>query len=226
MLSTSPLGGLFGRSPFRPTQEHMIAVEACAAEVLPLFEALREGDGERLLEHHARISDLEHQADQIKNEIRAHLPRGLFMPVDRRDLLDLLHAQDSIADTAQDIADFLTFKQLEIPEVFGDLLLAYVKRSIEAAEQCGRIIRELDELVEMGFRGREAGRVEEMVQELSDIESETDEQGMELTRRLFAEEERLTPATFFLWYEIIRKIGDIADYSEDVGDRLRLLIAR
>jgi uncharacterized protein Yka (UPF0111/DUF47 family) len=48
---------------------------------------------------------------------------------------------------------------------------------------------------------------------------------MELTRRLVAEE-GLRPADFFIWYELLRKIGDVADYAEDVGDRLRLLIAR
>lgn len=226
MLSTSPIADLFGRSPFRPTQEHMKVVEACAAEVLPLFEALVQGDEEKLLSHKSRISKLEHQADQLKNDIRMHLPRGLFMPVDRRDLLDLLHAQDSIADTAQDIAGFLTLTKLEIPGAFGDLLAAYVKRNIDAAHQAAAVISALNDLVETSFRGREVEQVEELVRRLSEIESETDEQGMELARRLFAEEARLSPAAFFLWYEIIQKIGDIADYAEDVGDRLRLLIAR
>jgi uncharacterized protein Yka (UPF0111/DUF47 family) len=29
-----------------------------------------------------------------------------------------------------------------------------------------------------------------------------------------------------MWYQIIEWIGDLADYAEKVGDRLRLLIAR
>jgi hypothetical protein len=28
------------------------------------------------------------------------------------------------------------------------------------------------------------------------------------------------------WYQLIEWIGDLADYAEKVGDRLRLLIAR
>ena len=101
MFGSNPIAGLFGRSPFQPTQQHMEAVEKCAAEVIPLFEALLAADGEAVAERKRRIFSLEHEADEIKNQIRAHLPKSFFMPVDRRDLLDLLHAQDSIADTAQ-----------------------------------------------------------------------------------------------------------------------------
>ena len=38
--------------------------------------------------HQNLMSRTEHQADQIKNEIRANLPRRLFMAMDRRDMLD------------------------------------------------------------------------------------------------------------------------------------------
>ena len=65
-----------------------------------------------------------------------------------------------------------------------------------------------------------------MVQKLGEIESETDDQGIELTGLLFKHGDEMTPPTFFLWYELFQKLGDIADYAEDVGDRLRLLVAR
>ena len=45
------------------------------------------------------------------------------------------------------------------------------------------IIEELDELLEMGFRGREASQVEEMVDVLNRIEDETDELGIDITRQ-------------------------------------------
>ena len=226
MFGTNPIAGLFGRSPFKPTQQHMEAVEKCAAEVIPLFEALLAGDGEAVAEGKRRIFSLEHEADEIKNQIRAHLPKSFFMPVDRRDLLDLLHAQDSIADTAQDVAGLVTLRPLEIPEPFRDLLAAFVERNVAAVHQCAKIIDLLDELLELGFRGREADQVEGMVEELSRIESESDDQGMELTRLLFEHGEEMSPPTFFVWYELFQRLGDLADFAEDVGDRLRLLVAR
>jgi uncharacterized protein Yka (UPF0111/DUF47 family) len=40
----------------------------------------------------------------MKREMRHHLPKGLFMPVDRRDVLDVLLMQDLIANQAKDVS--------------------------------------------------------------------------------------------------------------------------
>ncbi|MCP3964153.1 MAG: TIGR00153 family protein [bacterium] len=226
MFGSNPIAGLFGKSPFKPTQKHMEAVAECASEVVPLFEALLAGDDERVAAHRDRIFALENEADDIKNQIRAQLPKSLFMPIDRRDLLDLLHAQDSIADTAQDVAGLVTIRPLEIPEMFRELLTPYVQCNVDAVVQCKKVIGLLDELLEMGFRGREVEQVEEMVQELSKIETKSDDQGIELTRILYQHGDDMSAPTFFLWYELFQNLGDIADFAEDVGDRLRLLVAR
>ncbi len=96
---------------------------------------------------------------------------------------------------------------------------------MEACEQAERVIDELDELVETGFRGREASRVEEMIESLCRIETDTDELAERVSRKLFSIETELGVATFF-WYMLIGWIGDLADYAERVGNRIRLLIAR
>lgn len=225
MLTTNPIASLFGRSPFRAMQEHMKIVEECVSQAVPLFEALRDGDDSALRAAKDRIFERESKADEVKNSIRSHLPKSLFMPVDRRDILDLLSSQDSIADTTQDVAGLLVVRRMEIPASFGSLLLEYVQRNLDATRQCGLVIGELDELLEMGFRGREVDRVLELIAELGQIETDTDDQGVELTKRLFEHEDEMKALSVVFWYELIRLIGDIADYAEDVGDRLRLLIA-
>lgn len=226
MRTTSPFAGLFGKSPIGPMQEHMKVVADCVVKIVPLFESLLAGDRDQLVALEREIHALEGEADDIKNELRLRLPKSLFMPVDRRDLLDLLNAQDSIADTTQDVAGLLEVRNMRVPEALEQGLLPYVRRTVDAVEQCKRVINELDELVELGFRGRAGERVEQMVAELGAIETETDDQGMELTRALFAAEDQMEPLSVVFWYELIQKIGDIADFAEDVGDRLRLLIAR
>jgi predicted phosphate transport protein (TIGR00153 family) len=224
--STNPLASLFGRSPFRPLQEHMKAAVECAREVVPLFEALCEGDQSKVESIKNSIFEKEAAADKIKNELRSHLPKSLFMPVDRRDLLEVLQMQDSVADTTQDIAGLLVERQMEVPDVLKEPLLALARRCVETCEQASAIIGETDELLEMGFRGREATRVEEMADELNAMEDETDELGLELARVLFQNEDSMKPVSVVFWYQLIQWVGDIADFSEKVGDRLRLLIAR
>jgi predicted phosphate transport protein (TIGR00153 family) len=207
-------------------QEQMRVVQQCAEQAIPLFEALQHEDREGLLVIKERIFELEHEADAIKNEIRSRLPKSLFMPVDRRDLLDILNAQDNIADAVQDVAELLALPKMKLPAALLDGLVAYVKTNVDAVKQCGEVINELDELLEMGFRGRAADRVEDMVARLGEIESDTDSQGEALLEALFDHEDELKPLSVLLSYKLIELIGGIANYAEDVGDRLRLLIAR
>jgi len=225
-MPTTTLANLFGQSPFKALQRHMRVVLDCMREVPPLFEALAAGDQERVISLKDKIFELENDADTIKNELRSNLPKSLFMPVDRRDLLEVLQMQDSIADTAQDVAGLLVERPMGMPEFLKEPLMTLAERCVDACEHSGKIIEELDELLATGFRGREANRVEEMVEELNRIEEETDQLGLELTRRLFQNEDELKPVSVMMWYQLIQWVGDLADYAEKVGDRLRLLIAR
>ncbi|HXK55727.1 MAG: TIGR00153 family protein [Gammaproteobacteria bacterium] len=226
MKSKNPISALFGKSPFKAMQEHMRIVHECVAEVPELFQALVEDDATALKAQKEKIFDKEEAADLLKNRLRNHLPKSIFMPVDRRDLLELLDYQDSIADTAQDIAGLLVERRMEVPAGMAEPLLALVNRCQDASNHALKLIEELDELVEVGFRGRAAEQVEGMVAVLAEIEGDTDNMGIELTRTLFAQEESLKPVSVMLWYQLLQWIGDLADYAEKVGNRLLLLIAR
>lgn len=224
--TTNPLFKLFGQSPFRPLQEHMRVVLRCARQVPDLFEALCAGDGDKIHAVKEQIFELENEADDIKNELRAHLPKSLFMPVDRRDLLEILDLQDSIADTAQDIAGMLVVRSMALPQPMQASLLDLTRRCVDACEQMGRIMEELDEMVETGFRGRESDKVLAMIDELNRIETDTDQRGLDLMRQLFSHEEEMGAVSVLLWRRLIHWISDLANYAEKVGNRLRLLLAR
>ena len=117
-------------------------------------------------------------------------------------------------------------RQMRVPEPLREKLLPYVRINYEVAQRCREIINELDELVETGFRGKQGDRVIEMIEELGDLETVTDDQGMELSTLLFEHESEMKPLDVIFWYELVQSIGDIADFAEDVADRLRLLIAQ
>ena len=226
MSSGNTFSKLFGQSPFTALQEHMRVVLECAREVQPLIEALAEGDQARVTELKDRIFEREAEADRIKHELRAHLPKSLFMPVDRRDLLEVLLLQDTIANVAQDIAGLLVERKMSIPDFLRDPLLELTARCIDTVEHSAKVIEELDELLAIGFRGREVDSVDQMLKELNLIEDETDELGIALARALFDHEDELKPVSVMMWYQIIEWVGDLADYAEKVGDHLRLLIAK
>ena len=226
MAQKSTIPMLFGKSPFTALQTHMREVVDCARDVRPLIQALADSDQAEVDKIKNRIFEREAKADEIKNELRLHLPKSLFMPVDRRDLLEILHLQDTIANRAQDIAGLLFERKMTIPPFMQEPLIALTARCIDTCEHSLSVIEELDELLALGFRGREAEKVNDMLKELNDIEDETDELGIALARALFEHEDEMKPVSVMMWYQLIEWIGDLADYAEKVGDRLRLLIAK
>jgi predicted phosphate transport protein (TIGR00153 family) len=207
-------------------QAHMRIVNECISHVPALFEALIAEDQAEVVKVKELIFAKEQEADGLENELRARLPKSLFMPVDRRDLLELLDMQDYMADTAQDIAGLMIERDMTVPDGMADPLRELVQRCVDACDLATKIIEEMDELVEAGFSGREAASVLDMVDQLSVIEDETDVLGVKLTQILFAREDEMKPVSVMFWYQMIQWIGDMADFAEKVGDRMRLLIAR
>ncbi len=204
----------------------MRVVISCVDEIPQLFDAVANKDTTKIEELKNSIFKKEEEADNIKNELRQHLPRTTFLPVSRRDLLDILDMQDSIADVAQDIAGLLFERSMQVPQPLTRLLMPFVNKCVEVCHYSGKIIEELDELLEMGFGGREASTVDSMVDKLNCLEDDSDNLGIELARVLFKHEDELKPVSVVFWYRLIDWVGDLADYAEKVGNRLRLLIAQ
>jgi len=217
---------MFGTSPVRPLQQHMAKVHACVAELVPFFEAVVDRDLERIGAVQENIVSLEHEADILKKDLRLHLPKGMFLPVSRRDLLDLLTVQDNLANKAKDIAGLMLGRKMTLPESIGPRFIEFVKRSVDASEQAQKAINELDELVETGFRGNEVELVSKLIKTLNNIENDTDVIQVEIRRMLYAIERDLPPIDVMFTYQIIQWIGDIADLAQRVGSRLQLMLAK
>jgi uncharacterized protein Yka (UPF0111/DUF47 family) len=65
-----------------------------------------------------------------------------------------------------------------------------------------------------------------MVVDLKQTEEITDDVAKELNRILFSIEDQLKPVAVILWYKLIKEIGEVANHSENVGDRIFLFLAR
>ena len=225
MKTTNPIAALFAKSPFGPLQEHMRVVERCVGELPALIEALIDADAASLAAHRDAVFRLEQEADERKNAIRSALPSTLLLPVSRRDLLDLLATQDAIADAAQDVAGLLGMGRLRLIPPMVEPLREFRDEVVTVVSKARGLVEQLDELLELGFRGREADRILEMVDEVAALESVTDGQGAALVELLFAHEATMGPLSVVFWYEAVQALGRVADEAENVGDRMRLLVA-
>ena len=81
------LANIFGSSPVMPLEKHMSIAYKAARELNTFFRAVVEDDWEGASSARDAITGYEHEADDLKKEIRTHLPKSLFMPVAREDIL-------------------------------------------------------------------------------------------------------------------------------------------
>ncbi len=214
---------LFGKSPFAPLQTHMAKVSECVLLLNDLFEALKIKDYKKVREIGKRISKKEHEADLTKNDIRNHLPRSLFMPINRGDFLDILSFQDSFADQVEDIAVIVTLKELKHFEDLGGFEEFY-KKNIEAFLLAYDVIKEFDTLIESSFGGIEAIKVKEMIDNLAYREHELDIIGYNLLKHLFELTDKFSYSTFHLWNTILKEVGEISNIAEKLGNRIRMIL--
>jgi predicted phosphate transport protein (TIGR00153 family) len=204
--------------------EHM-AVVLQAVEALGEFAALaQDGAWDRALQAQQRVADRESDADQLKQQLRGDMPKSVWMPVARSDLLDLISAQDKIANRAKDIAGLMLGRQLAFPGTLTDAVKDYVALSVEATAGALAAVEATQVLYQSGFGDRQAAEVERLIVDVERLERASDRKQVELRAQLFQVEKDLPPVDAMFLYQVLDWIGSVADRAEKVTHRLLLVI--
>lgn len=215
---------LFGKSPFAPLQTHMEKVASCIQVLTTIFEILPHNDLKEIEVLLGQLSRHEHEADLTKNDIRNHLPKSLFLPIDRAHFLKILSIQDSIADKAEDIALLLTLRELEEFRNFKAEIQTYFAKTCEVFWSSKNIIREIDELLESSFGGLEAQKVKSMVELTAFKEHEAHGLQRKMMKQLFEKDVSLSAPSFYHWLKLIEEIFSLANLSENLANRIRMVL--
>jgi len=222
----SLIGEMFGTSPFAALVAHTKKVHECVLLVKPLLEACIREDYDEIHRLQDQVTRLEYEADQIKHEIREHLPRRYLIPVSREDLEGFLHSQDDIADFAQDFAVILLIRNTRIhPDLqqeFRELLeqvLKVVNSLVVAAE-------ELQTLARSSFKGAEAQKVLAEVSGLGEQEWMADRIQRRVSQHIYRLEKELDPVTIIFYEKMLHSLSQIANAAEKTGELLRAMIVK
>ena len=217
---------LFQQSPFEPLLHHLKKVRECVTLVRPMFEAVRDQNGERLEELVKRVFKTENEDANIKDEIRQVIPRSLFLPVYRGDLLGYLKLQDDMADAVEDIAILLTIKKLTMPSVLEPRVFKYIETIMQVCDKNHEMNERLPELVARGFAADQATGLLELVRSVELAEWEADKAQYVLSKELFAIEDELKPSDLMLWWRVFLELGQLANHAEKMADRLRRMLSQ
>ncbi|WP_416652302.1 TIGR00153 family protein [Candidatus Pseudothioglobus sp. Uisw_086] len=226
MTKSGNITSLFGKSPISPLQKHMKQVHSCIKEFGVFAKAAQSEDWDKAQEARVSIGNKEKKADQLKKKLRMNLPSTFMMPFSRRDLLDVLLIQDSIANITKDLAGLMMTRHMVFPKEFAGDFIKLADLCIKTSASALVAINELDELLETAFSSRERKIVSEMVKKINVLEHDTDVAQNDIRNKLFLLESELPPVDVMFYYRAIEWLGETADAAQKVGSRFEVMLTK
>ncbi len=218
------LANLLKRSPFGKTLKHAEKVAQCGPIFVKAVQAYFKPDRDKFELLKEEIRDIEAEADRMKQNIRAHLPASVLMPVEKSVFFTFLREADKVVDCVKNGLYWMSYYDLVLPEEIQD---DYVLLAKEVGDYLG-LLPEMVLRAHTYFASRiekDRDAVKELIREIRFREGESDELEKAIFIRLCADE-TIGPRTFFLMIRLVETTGNIADHLENSADMIRIMIAR
>jgi predicted phosphate transport protein (TIGR00153 family) len=216
----------FAPSPFVQLHEHAKKVHECVELIRPLADALLAEDYEKIEELHNVMSRTEHEADQIKTELRDKLSKLYFLSVGQHELSRFLAYQDDIADAAEDFAVVLLLRKTKVPKELQAEFMAFVEQVISVSEQLMDLESDLSTLAEAAFTGEEAENVLKGIEKIGEEEWKADRLERKFARHFYSMEDKLDPVTVSFFDKYCKTLSAVANNTEKTAKYLRLIIRK
>jgi predicted phosphate transport protein (TIGR00153 family) len=214
------------KSPFGQLLEHMSKVKECIEVLHNGLIKYYKGDYKSFSDVTRHVDRLEHEADLIKSNIRNHLPKTIFMPVDKGKFLWALREQDKILDHAENLVNMLDMRHTTIPKELQENFVKHVDLVLKTVHKMEDAVENIKDLIETSFVKREREQTKEFIYKVHEFEREADSKRYEITKGIYKLEKKLTPMDVYHLLKIVDWVDDIADHAENVADWLRAMIAK
>ncbi len=204
-------------------KKHAHLVLECVERLSLALEAYYKKEIPRLEEIARHIFEIEKSADQLKRNIRGHLPKGTILPVERFELFLYLKEQDAIADVAEEILNWLSFKFVKIPKDLFSKIEDLLIKSIEPLKYLENfIVYSADFLLNRNEESR--NQAKEIVRNIRYSQYLAEEFGNKIKKEIFSE---INDAlTLFYTLKLVDLILGISHHAENTADLMRAMIAK
>ncbi len=213
---------LFFKSPFENLKLHADKVAECGKLFQRAVECHLASECEEFNSLTDKVAKMESEADEIKRNIRGHLPRGILMPVDNFQFFLYLREQDKVLDSVEESLFWLSFRPQAVDEQVGEDIHYLVKTVVPIIEKLAPMVEEAHSY----FRSRSEERrvkIKSMIRDIRQIEKESDHLEKELKMKVFG----LVKDTLQVYHlvRLVETIGEIADHAQNATDMMRAMIA-
>ena len=164
---------------------------------------------DKLEERIARIQELEHNGDEIGDEIGERLDQAFITPFDRADIYELARRTDDVVDGIQETAEAMQIYAITAPTEEAQRLAAILQ------EQSVEIVAALNKLESMKGVGPHLKKVRH-------LEDEADGLSRAAIGRLFRE--TMNPLDVIKWRDVYQMLEESIDAAEDVAEIMQRMI--
>ncbi len=212
------------RSPFDGMIEHAGKIKECLNALKQAVRHYVDGEYEKAGGHIERVKKLEGEADLIKSNIRGHLPKFIFLPVNRTDFLKTLREVDSVLDYAEDVAVLMDLRQTPIPDDIKNDFLAMIDSVVKTGNLLEKVLMNFKDLLKTSFRGRERTETKDLIKMVHRAEYDSDLIEARLTKKIFNMQG--DPIAVVHLLKIVDRMGEIANHAENAADWVRAMLGR
>ncbi len=210
--------------PLECLERHAKYVCDAIDQSMRAFTAYCDGDGEGFRLYLEKTRELEQAADLVKRNVRSHLPRGVIMPIDKFELFQYLNEQDDVANTAEDIMDWLSYRTVVIGEPLKREYHRLYSQCIDITGVLFEIIKDARVYFQLGDEEVRV-RIKQGIRRMRDEETKADGMEHRIKKVIFETyTEDLFPVYFLV--RLVELIGRTADHAVGAADVMRSMIAR
>ena len=216
------MGILPVESPLTGLLKHYELIASGMTLIQHAVKAYAEGDNQNFIYLKEQVDQIEEEADRVKRNIRNHMPRGLFMPVDKTIFFTYTRSQDNILDSGQDGLNWLAMHNIKIPEEITPDLETYLQDAKESINALRPPLEATIELVNGGTADR--NEIKQMCREVLRRHKIVNREQREIISKLYA-----LDMPFKQTYQLLRFVEELHDMShntEGCADMLRAMIAK
>ncbi len=161
---------------------------------------------------HARVKDLESEADEIVRDLFGLLNTQYVTPFDREDISELARAVDDVVVYVEEASDLLDLYKIEAP------MEQATEQCRVLVEACAQLERALSSL--RNFRG-----IDEAILELKRLEDDGDRIARDAIASLF-EDEDVSPRTMIRWKDVFEALERAIDACETAGHTVANIVLK
>ncbi|MDY6913076.1 MAG: DUF47 family protein [Planctomycetota bacterium] len=174
-----------------------------------------EPDKEAIKSNFTEVHKAESLADNIRRQIEVLMYSKALFPESRGDILGLLETMDRVPNQAESVVRMIRNQYVPVPEALRPGIL-------RLAEVCRRSVDAMIDAADKMFTDYTNATV--AVGKIDELESEADRIESDLIEQIFSGQ--MDGFNKIILRDLVKNISQIADRAENVGDRIRIMVAK